>query len=207
MKKHVLMMGSILLGLTTCVGPASADSEPVHSPKRTTINSPSLLAHIEEAAEQQTLQEQIEAKQAEDRARKLAEQQLREHNTARVNGVLNILTDRIGKTRYVFSGSTPGGWDCSGLVVWAYGELGIELEHRASKQQHAGVQVDEPKPGDIVVFTYNSRKSAYHVGIYVDSDTMIHAGGGRGDATEFASISKFAGKHSTITYRRLLQTS
>jgi hypothetical protein len=36
---------------------------------------------------------------------------------------------------------------------------------------------------------------------------MIHAGGGKGDATEIASISKFAGKHSTVEFRRIIQTS
>ena len=207
MKKHVLMMGSILLGLTTCVGPATADSEPVHSPLGTSHNSPSLLAHIEESAAQQTLQAQIAAKQAEEQARKIAEDRRLQHNTAQVNAVLATLESRVGKTRYVFSGSSTAGWDCSGLVMWAYGELGIDLEHRASKQQHAGVAVDEPKPGDIVVFVYNGKKSAYHVGIYVGPDTMVHAGGGKGDATEVVSISKFAGKHSEVTYRRLLETS
>ena len=63
-----------------------------------------------------------------------------------------------------------------------------------------------PKRGDIVVFTYKGSKSAYHVGIYVSPDKMIHAGGGRGEHTSVVSISKFAGKYSKVTYRRLLES-
>jgi cell wall-associated NlpC family hydrolase len=207
MKKHVLMIGSILLGLTTCVGPATADSEPVHSPLRAELNSSSPLAFAEEAQAKKTMQQTINAQLAEETAKRIIKEQHLAHNTAQMNGVINSLEARVGKTRYVFSGSTPNGWDCSGLVKWMYAELDIELEHRASKQQHAGTATDSPKPGDIVVFTYNSRESAYHVGIFLSEDQMIHAGGGKGDATEVVSISKFAGKHSTVTYRNLIETN
>jgi cell wall-associated NlpC family hydrolase len=90
--------------------------------------------------------------------------------------------------------------------MWAYEQLGVNLEHRASKQQSAGTKVKSPKAGDIVVFTYNGSKSAYHTGIYLTPDTMIHAGGGKGDSTSIISISKFAGKYSKVTYRRILET-
>lgn len=126
--------------------------------------------------------------------------------THSVSTVVRQLKGRVGKTGYVFSGATPNGWDCSGLVMWAYEQLGVNLEHRASKQQYAGKPVSTPKVGDIVVFTYKGNKSAYHVGIYLDSDTMIHAGGGKGDRTSIVSISKFAGKYSKVTYRRILET-
>jgi cell wall-associated NlpC family hydrolase len=87
-----------------------------------------------------------------------------------------------------------------------YGELEVELEHRASKQQYAGRAVEHPKLGDVVVFKYNGRDSSYHVGIYLYPDTMVHAGGRRGDSTQIVSISKFAGKHSEVTFRRVIDT-
>ena len=127
-------------------------------------------------------------------------------NTIKVNKVIGQLKGRVHKTRYVFSGATPSGWDCSGLVMWAYEQLGFNLEHRASKQQSAGTKVKSPKAGDIVVFTYNGSKSAYHTAIYLGPDKMIHAGGGKGDSTSIISISKFAGKYSKVTYRRILET-
>jgi hypothetical protein len=45
------------------------------------------------------------------------------------------------------------------------------------------------------------------VGIYIDENTMIHAGGGKGDRTSIDSISSFAGKHSKVSYVRMIETS
>lgn len=207
MKKYALMLGGLALGLGTCVGPATADTEPVHSPIRTITPSISLLSLAEAAQKKINVEAQMAAHAAIAEAERLKRQQQIDHNVAQVTAVLNKLESRVGRTYYVFSGSQPSGWDCSGLVRWAYGELGIELEHRASKQQHAGASVESPLPGDIVVFTYNGKKSAYHTGIYLGNGKMIHAGGGKGDTTEIATISKFAGNHSTVTFRRLIETT
>jgi cell wall-associated NlpC family hydrolase len=128
-------------------------------------------------------------------------------NTEQLNNVISQLKGRVHKTWYVFSGATPQGWDCSGMVMWAYGQLGFNLEHRASKQKEAGTFVTEPKPGDIVAFTYKGNTSAYHVGIYLSPDTMIHAGGGEGDSTSIVPISAYAGNHSEVTYTRILETN
>jgi cell wall-associated NlpC family hydrolase len=115
------------------------------------------------------------------------------------------LKKTVGKTWYVFSGSTPSGWDCSGLTMWFYGELGIDLEHRASSQQNAGKATKDPVLGDIVVFKYKGYKSAYHVGIYVGDGKMIHAPR-KGQRTSVESISDFAGDYSVVTYRRVIDT-
>jgi cell wall-associated NlpC family hydrolase len=56
-------------------------------------------------------------------------------NTKILNETLVLVKNQIGKTPWYFSGSTPRAWDCSGLVLWTYAHLGVELEHRASVQQ------------------------------------------------------------------------
>ena len=89
--------------------------------------------------------------------------------------VVNYLTTRVHKTAYVFSGSTIAGWDCSGMVRYAYKRLGITLEHSADKQAHSGVRVSKPRVGDIVVFAYNGSKSFYHSAIYVGSGLVVNA--------------------------------
>jgi peptidoglycan endopeptidase LytE len=91
--------------------------------------------------------------------------------------------------------------------MWAYEQLGVNLEHRASMQVHEGTIVKVPKLGDIVAFTYKGSKSAYHVGIYLGPDKMIHAGGGKGDYTNIVRISKFAGSYSTVKFIRVIQTT
>lgn len=192
--KKLITLGAIVLTMLSTSVPASGAQNVVLSIP-TLAKPQTSLQWIVELKQEQTLLEQ-----------EAAEQRAIEVNTVKLNKVIEALTDRVGKTRYVFSGSTPKGWDCSGLVKWMYGELGVELEHSASKQKFAGEAVDQPKLGDIVVFLYNGRTSAYHVGIYLYPDTMIHAGGEPGDVTSIVSISKFAGKHSKVFYKRILDS-
>jgi cell wall-associated NlpC family hydrolase len=140
---------------------------------------------------------------------KLAEKQLllqvQLTNATNIRKTVGALKKRVGRTSYVFSGSTPSGWDCSGLVMWAYQRMGVELEHRASLQKKAGILVKDPKVGDIVAFTYKNSKTAYHVGIYIGSGKMIHARR-EGHGTVIEEVTTFAGKYSKVTYTRILDT-
>lgn len=126
-------------------------------------------------------------------------------NAMRINGMISKLKKHVGKTWYVFSGSTPSGWDCSGLTVWAYAQMGIELEHRASKQESAGTKVKTPKLGDLVVFKYSGNRSAYHVGVYIGDGNMIHAPR-KGEVTRIESVTKFGGRYSDVSYTRFIDT-
>jgi cell wall-associated NlpC family hydrolase len=92
-----------------------------------------------------------------------------------ISTTITELRSHVGKTWYVFSGSTPRGWDCSGLTKWFYEQLGIPLEHRASLQALAGKEVRTPRKGDLVAFYYRGYESAFHVGIYVGNGNMIDA--------------------------------
>jgi peptidoglycan DL-endopeptidase CwlO len=76
---------------------------------------------------------------------------------------------------YVWGGASPSGFDCSGLTMYVYAQLGIGLSHGATDQQHAStpVPISALQPGDLVFF--GSASYSYHVGIYVGGGTMIHA--------------------------------
>ena len=152
-------------------------------------------------SEAATKQEQLEDEIA--RLERIAE------DTKELNQAVGLVKKQAGKTWYVFSVSTPDGWDCSGLVLWMYEKIGYTLEHRASLQKHSGKIVKEPKIGDIVAFTYRGLKSAYHVGIYVGPNEMVHSGGRRGDRTEIVSISQWAkaNGNSIVTYTRVIETN
>jgi cell wall-associated NlpC family hydrolase len=130
-------------------------------------------------------------------------------DTKKLNETLILVKKQIGKTPWVFSGSTPSAWDCSGMVRWTYAHLGVDLEHSASKQRLSGEFVDKPKIGDLVSFNHRSYGSAYHIGIYVGPDEMIHAGGKPGDRTEIRSIKGWAkdNGNSQITYTRIIETN
>lgn len=85
-------------------------------------------------------------------------------------------------TPYVFGGTTPGGFDCSGFTRYVLRNFGIEVQRTAADQLSAGYAVDRSQlsPGDLVFFnrTYNSGAAATHVGIYIGGGEFIHAASG-----------------------------
>lgn len=183
------------LVLTTCSTPAVGQMTQNEVISYTNVGSRQAIANMFEA--QRIKQTQLEAEAA--AAAKL------DANTAMVNKSIKKLNSYVGKTWYVFSGSTPSGWDCSGLTLWFYEQLGIDLEHRASIQDDAGVSKKDPKTGDLVVFKYNGSKQAYHVGIYIGNGNMIHAPK-HGHVTRIENVESFGGSYSKISYRRLIET-
>jgi cell wall-associated NlpC family hydrolase len=125
-------------------------------------------------------------------------------NRRKLAAVVAKLERRIGKTWYVFSGSTPRGWDCSGMTRWAYQQLGVDIPHSATKQAGVGRKVTKPELGDIVLFGYKGSKSYYHAAMYVGSGVVIHAGFRRGTTTEKIPIWSPAFKGSRITFIRVI---
>lgn len=189
--KELLLIGTTVIALTTGSVSAATSSEDPKRPERGNHVSVSIIHKAELKAEAQ--------------AEMLKKMEL-QHNTEKVNSAINKLESYVGKTWYVFSGATPSGWDCSGLTMWFYKQLGIQLEHRASKQDTSGSATKTPKPGDLVIFHYNNSKDAYHVGIYIGNGKMIHAPK-HGHVTRIESIKTFGGNYSDITYRTFIETS
>jgi cell wall-associated NlpC family hydrolase len=124
-------------------------------------------------------------------------------NTVQMNKTIKYLKTRVGKTSYVFSGSSPRGWDCSGMVRWTYERFGIELPHSANKQGHIGTRVSKPKVGDIVVFAYNNSTSFYHSAIYIGNGKIINAHYGA-KSTIIQPLSDY--KNSQIRFVRVVDT-
>jgi cell wall-associated NlpC family hydrolase len=89
-------------------------------------------------------------------------------------------------TPYMWGGSGPGGFDCSGLVAFAYGQLGISLPHYTGAMWNVGrpVPSDSLEPGDLVFF-----HGLGHVGIYVGHGRFIHAPHS-GDVVKISSLSE-----------------
>jgi cell wall-associated NlpC family hydrolase len=74
---------------------------------------------------------------------------------------------------YVWAGSGPASFDCSGLTAYAYRAAGVDLPHSSRMQAQMGQAVsrDELRPGDLVFFY----SPISHVGIYIGNGQMVHA--------------------------------
>ena len=89
----------------------------------------------------------------------------------------NLAKTQLG-TQYVWGGSAPGGFDCSGLVFWAFGQKGIQLPRTSYNQIQVGASVepDKLRPGDLVFFDTDRQKAGPdHVGIYIGAGKFVHA--------------------------------
>ena len=84
------------------------------------------------------------------------------------SGVVNIARGLLG-IPYVYGGSTPSGFDCSGFTMYVFGKAGISIPRTASAQQAAATPVSNPQPGDLVFYG----SPAWHVGIYTGNGMMI----------------------------------
>jgi len=76
---------------------------------------------------------------------------------------------------YVYAGTSPAGFDCSGLIYYAAKEAGISLPRTSQAQSTLGsyVSVSDLQAGDLVF--WGSVGNAYHVGVYIGNGQYIHA--------------------------------
>ena len=103
---------------------------------------------------------------------------------ARYGGVVGVAMQFLG-TPYVWGGASPSGFDCSGLIMYAYAQVGVSLPHHAASQYGMGVPVsrDQLQPGDLVFFN-----GLGHAGIYIGGGQFIHAPH-TGDVVKISSLS------------------
>ena len=79
--------------------------------------------------------------------------------------------------RYVYGGSSPSGFDCSGFTMYVYSHFGVSITHSSSVQINCGTRVsrDSLQPGDLVFFSQTSSGRISHVGIDLGGGQFIHA--------------------------------
>ncbi len=99
------------------------------------------------------------------------------------NKVLSVAKSQIG-TPYVWGGTTPSGFDCSGFMRYVYNQVGISLPRTTAEQYRVGQSVSKSnlQPGDLVFFeTY--QPGASHSGVYVGNNQFVHASSSNGVST------------------------
>ena len=204
--KKLAILGAVGVLLSCSTATVADDSGSSFKIKDSFYNTPNVLERlannsIDLFASIELIQQEEESKILED-----ARQYALHMNRFAINQQIEELSSYIGKTRYVFSGSTPSGWDCSGLVRWFYMGIGIDIPHSASKQGLLKPKVLIPTTGDIVVFKYKNSKSYIHSGIYLGDGKLIHAGFKKGMKTETISLDDPAFIDQDHYFVRLLET-
>jgi cell wall-associated NlpC family hydrolase len=132
-----------------------------------TVKRERAQAAAEKAAAEKAAAERAAAERA---SRSTARAALNNAKIPSASGIVGIAQSFFG-VPYVYGGSSPSGFDCSGLTSYVYRQAGISIPRTASAQQAAATRVSDPRPGDLVFFG----SPAYHVGIYVSPGRMIDA--------------------------------
>ena len=118
--------------------------------------------------------------------------------------VVDVAKQYLG-VPYVYGGSSPKGFDCSGFTKYVFAQFGVSLNRTASGQASNGVWVakSDLQPGDLVLFGPYSGGGIGHAGIYIGGGNMIHAPKpGRSVCIESINSSYYASRY--VQARRLI---
>ena len=102
--------------------------------------------------------------------------------SASASDIVSVAQQYLG-VPYVYGGSSPSGFDCSGFTMYVFAQVGISLPHGATSQLSYGTEVSRSnlQPGDLVFFQ-DYGAVASHVGIYIGGDQFIHASSSSGNS-------------------------
>ena len=80
-------------------------------------------------------------------------------------------------TPYVYGGSSPKGFDCSGFTSYVYKQFGINIPRSSSGQATVGTMVNKSnlQPGDLLIFSNTYKSGVSHTGLYIGNGMFIHS--------------------------------
>ena len=100
--------------------------------------------------------------------------------SAEAAGSLTAFATQFIGARYVWGGTSPKGFDCSGFTKYVYAQFGLNLPHSSAGQYSSQYgtpisKADDLRPGDIIFFINTYKRGISHVGIYVGGGDVVQA--------------------------------
>lgn len=120
--------------------------------------------------------------------------------------IVNYAKKYLG-CKYVYGGSGPSTFDCSGFTMYVYKNFGVSLSHSARAQSKNGIYVAKENlmPGDLVFFKdYETMDGIGHCGIYIGDGNFIHASSGTGYCVKISTLLSGSYYNRYETARRLI---
>lgn len=113
---------------------------------------------------------------------------------------VDVIKNYLG-VPYLWGGTSPSGFDCSGLVQYTYKQLGIDISRTSYTQVNDGRKVDktELKAGDLIFFARQG--DVHHVGMYIGNGQFIHAP----QTGDVVKISNLSDRNDYYTARRIVE--
>lgn len=99
-----------------------------------------------------------------------------EHEQRPSDNIVALAKQYLG-VPYRYGGSTPNGFDCSGYMLYLFGQFGQQLPRTADQQATAGIPVAlaNLRPGHLVCFATDNETEITHSGLYIGNQQFIHA--------------------------------
>jgi cell wall-associated NlpC family hydrolase len=117
-----------------------------------------------------------------------------------ISNLLDIAKSKIG-IPYLWGGTTPSGFDCSGFVYYVYNQAGKHISRQtADGYYNRSYYVSQPQPGDLLFFENTYKQGISHIGIYIGNNSFIHSDN---DGVRITSVNdRYYSKHLD-GYKRL----
>lgn len=102
------------------------------------------------------------------------------NNGSSASGIISAAKKYVGHN-YVFGGTGPSGFDCSGFTQYIYGQAGVSIPRTTTSQANVGTRLSKSqlKPGDLLVFSNTYKAGPSHVGVYIGDGNFVHAANSR----------------------------
>lgn len=167
-----LTVGQSIIVNNPSKDPAAASSQQTQASSASSQQQAQTANNNQQAAQSNNNQQQNNNNQA-----AKTSSQAQQSSTTRTGSGSNVVSfaESLIGVPYVYGGTTPSGFDCSGFVQYVYSHFGVNLPRTTTQQENCGTQipVSQAQPGDL--YFWGDKGSAYHVAICIGNGQYIAA--------------------------------